>query len=574
MSTLLVLTLAACGISQPELYEGPSNGRIGGVALDQDGERLANVQVELSNGMVTTTDADGLYAFSGVQPDDYVLSYDLDGFTDVYRRATITGWERVSVDAMLYEVGAIFEFSTEDGGVFEEGIATLSIPAGPLVDEDGAPYEGPVELHLTVLDPSTFSSEMIPGPSDYSAQSDSGATGLIFTFGSFEASMYSPEGDYLNLTEGNPADVEMTNVNDLSPNRSSTGVDLWWFDTDLGLWVSEGQFEVEPLEDGTSILRAELPHFTWWNGDEWSDNTLTCVTGTVVDTMGNPVPGASVTLSTDVIYWSGVGGYFDATERYGPTLVSGYSYTTTTDANGFWELDPVNAQNPDHTLTVSYTNAYGETVTTSEPYETGPAVVERAWCEGHWTYCAVDIDNEYCENVEIEIETCALGAEYRVLISDATGSKLVETENDVGDGKFNALAAATAWYFDPGDAPACDAPIVEVEMGSCVELGLGETPLDVIPDLSGSETFGAGEQVSVSHSLYTFELAQRTTSGQPYYIAYALDMNPPTEVSYDLFVPGDGAGFPGYSQVGGLTVPAPIEFDSLEAGTASADPRI
>ena len=63
----------------------PSNGQIGGVALDRNDQALADHAVQLKRGLArqlaadTTTDAAGQFLFTGLEPDTYVVEIVADG---------------------------------------------------------------------------------------------------------------------------------------------------------------------------------------------------------------------------------------------------------------------------------------------------------------------------------------------------------------------------------------------------------------------------------------------------------------------------------------------------------------
>ena len=63
----------------------PSNGQIGGVALDRNDQALADHVVQLKRGLArqlaadTTTDAAGQFLFTGLEPDTYVVEIVADG---------------------------------------------------------------------------------------------------------------------------------------------------------------------------------------------------------------------------------------------------------------------------------------------------------------------------------------------------------------------------------------------------------------------------------------------------------------------------------------------------------------
>ncbi len=57
-------------------------GELKGVMMDANGVPMANAHLRLSNGMTTTTDANGNFEFDGLAPGDYTITVSRDGYAD------------------------------------------------------------------------------------------------------------------------------------------------------------------------------------------------------------------------------------------------------------------------------------------------------------------------------------------------------------------------------------------------------------------------------------------------------------------------------------------------------------
>ncbi|MFA5943481.1 MAG: carboxypeptidase-like regulatory domain-containing protein [Candidatus Thermoplasmatota archaeon] len=73
----------------PGLDVTPTTGGIRGIVVDQAIVPVAEATVVISGGQNTTTDAEGLFNFTGLQPGDYLLSVGKPGFTGVQASATV-----------------------------------------------------------------------------------------------------------------------------------------------------------------------------------------------------------------------------------------------------------------------------------------------------------------------------------------------------------------------------------------------------------------------------------------------------------------------------------------------------
>jgi hypothetical protein len=69
-------------------FNTPVAGDIEGILLDEDGNAIANANVTLSNGLTTTSDANGHFVFEDIAIGSYNVTVDADGFESVIVNAT------------------------------------------------------------------------------------------------------------------------------------------------------------------------------------------------------------------------------------------------------------------------------------------------------------------------------------------------------------------------------------------------------------------------------------------------------------------------------------------------------
>ncbi len=105
--------IAACILTAP-LAAAAQDGGIAGTVTDDTGGVLPGVTVEASGAAlpaprVAVTDGDGGYAFAGLPPGSYALTFTLAGFERLQREAALTAGGDLTVNASHLELGGLFE---------------------------------------------------------------------------------------------------------------------------------------------------------------------------------------------------------------------------------------------------------------------------------------------------------------------------------------------------------------------------------------------------------------------------------------------------------------------------------
>ncbi len=270
-------------------------GTISGTVVDQNGEPIAGVAIALSGDATatTTTGADGTYSFTGLVPGTYTVTETTPaGMADGGETAGSLGGT-VTDDVIADIPLGAGEAST--GNDFDESVASI---AGTVVDQDGAGIPG-VSIVLTGTDPN----------GSVSLNTTTDASG-DYSFDQLLAGSYT-------VTETTP-----TGYTDGGETAGSTG----------------GTVNDDVIADIT------LPAGVDSVDNDFDENVIAnpaSVSGTVVDDLGRPIPGVTITLSGDV------------------------EATTTTDADGNYTF----AGLPPGTYTVAETQpvGYGDGEDTAGP---------------------------------------------------------------------------------------------------------------------------------------------------------------------------------------------------------------
>lgn len=536
LAILATLGIAGCvaDATQDEavtIYDDNPVGKVVGVVTDLDGVPLADVEITLSNGGQGFTDDMGAYEIESVEPAEMlVVTYELPGFNTAYNDISLTGWETQTANSQLRPVGSTHYFHSSDGGTFVDGTGSYTFQPNSIVDEWGNAYDGEVVLSLTTVDVSKDRAE--PGPGDFTGIRTDGREGLLVSYGFFEASLHTPDGEDLNIDSSLPVGFEMEVPQDIAEtdeNLPTGSVPMWWFDGDTARWVEEGEASIATRDDGTEVFVADIPHFTWWNVDWWYEDLLVCIKGQVTDIAGNPLPGAEVAATG--IDW-----------RRG----SPYTVSAVADENGFFELGEM-FENQVVDVTV-WTVLDGEVWTTTVEYTTNESIT--TW----GTVCEAVTD-------PFVIDVCAMGGEVNLVHRSAEdpGGSYSEIDGTVFSSGASETLAGTAQFYDATGSATCDYSWQGVEHGTCVMVDdLTDMPWNMDAHASARDRGTPLKLQSHDNSSHTVDY--NIDDNNRY--AAAVDNSEDFGVgeSYQYLVPGNQADtYPGYIQAQALYLPQAIE---------------
>lgn len=428
VASLAVASLVACGSSSDEAPVDPANtGRVSGLVVSAaTGAPLAGATVA-SGGVSTRSGADGRYTLVGVTPGAAVLSFSAAGHARNFANATVVVGATAGANARLTPVGATQTVPSATGGtVALAGTpAQVTLPAGGIVDRNGAAYTGPVTVELTPINPALDPANM-PGDMTTSA---GGSVRPIESFGALTVNLSDAGGNRLNLASGQTATIRIP-LATRSPAPPAT-IPLFYFNEATGLWV----------EEGTAMLAGTAPnqyyegtvgHFTVWNADQVMETVY--VTGCVQDAAGRRVAGA--TVRSDGMDYSGLGFYStDSSGNYrvpvrstGRAAVMGFF-----GPNAFSNTRIVTTSRADVELLDCLTLGNGAPVFVQQP--ASPSVTEGGWvvlqaiAQGNaplryqWQRDGVDIAGATATMLLIDPVTSAHhGAVYRLLATNDVAS--------------------------------------------------------------------------------------------------------------------------------------------------------
>lgn len=262
------------------------HGSVVGLVTDVRGNRLQGVTVSLAGQSAETAD-DGSFTLARVPAGSaQMLVAALAGHSTGRVPVEVLGGQEQLVKVLLQPTeNAELADPSKGGMVMTPSGVQIDLPADAIVDADGNPVSGPVELQIALLNDRD---EIVAAPGGLLAinpESASEDVTPLESFGMVEVTL-TAGGEEVHIKEG--AQVEL--VFPLAahhPFADGDPIGLWHFDETEEVWKLVGEGVVEG--DG---FRALVSHFSWWNADQVM--TKTCVTGRVLDASFEPIAGAQL----------------------------------------------------------------------------------------------------------------------------------------------------------------------------------------------------------------------------------------------------------------------------------------
>jgi len=311
-----------------------TDGVLSGVVTDTSGASIADVTVEVVDGGASgTTDANGEVSLSGLGTGiDLVLRLTASGYAEQFVRTRIpAGTDAGRFEATLITREAAGTVSADTGGNVggSDGTA-IDLPPNALVDGNGDPVGGSVDVALTPVDTSN-DDEFAAFPGSFGAIERDGQRVRLATLGVAEF-LLEQGGDELQLAPGATAELTIPlYATQLDGNALAAGdtIPFWSLDEATGEWVREGTGTVIASSDSPTglALTFTVSHLSWWNldvvvdpasvvpafslasGDSFNDGETVFVSATSTDSNGLrqrstanvPADNSSGSVSLDIL---------------------------------------------------------------------------------------------------------------------------------------------------------------------------------------------------------------------------------------------------------------------------------
>ncbi len=237
------------------------------------GTPLAGVTVSVVGGSTSAaTGANGRATVATPQGVPVTLKFSRDGYADQFKRFTLPAAAEsgyLEVTMLPREAALTLPNAAAGGALAGRDGARITLPANALVDADGNPVSGPVQIAMTPVD---VGAEARLFPGRFEGVGPDGGQGLIFSYGTVEF-VLTQNGAPVQLAPGRKATIEIPVYATLDRDGREMQVGdtypLWSLNERTGTWVAEGTGTVVAAAGTPSglALRGEVTHFSWWNHD-------------------------------------------------------------------------------------------------------------------------------------------------------------------------------------------------------------------------------------------------------------------------------------------------------------------
>lgn len=259
-----------------------------GTVTDDDGNAIAGATVTFED-LITFTDENGIFQFNDelLYSSGTYIKVTKDGFFDGSRKFYASEEKTARIAIELITLEEVAEFNSADGGtvIFEN--VELVFEANNIMNADGSPYSGNVNIAAKYLDPS-LQRTLNQMPGDLTATTIDQQRAVLTSMAMIAVELFDDGGNELQIKEGSSVDVKIP-VPESLLNVAPATIPMWYFDEALGTWIEE---ESAVLKEGN--YEAFLPHFTFWNCDIPSEFVF--LKGSIIN-REIPVQGVSVIVS-------------------------------------------------------------------------------------------------------------------------------------------------------------------------------------------------------------------------------------------------------------------------------------
>ncbi len=237
-----------------------------GTVVDENDEPIQNAQIIYRSGrsaQTVTTDEYGNFLFEDItnKGSSAFLQVEYAGKFDAFRRfGVLEGRYNRTVIKMQNKTIAGQVSASSGGRVSDANGAYVELPANGIVDAQGQPYLGTVDVAMAWIDPTSEDlPEIMVG--DLSGIDLDGNQSALTTYGMLQVELLDPSGNELNLAEGQTAELGFPVPASLRGGAKETAP-LWIYDEDLGTWIEENTANYE-----NGMYVGQVPHFSSFNID-------------------------------------------------------------------------------------------------------------------------------------------------------------------------------------------------------------------------------------------------------------------------------------------------------------------
>jgi hypothetical protein len=327
VSLCALIGLAGSSINLSQTNQSPRAlppfGSLSGRVVTTGNVPVAGVQVSVPRrGATTITNSNGVFVFPtlGFSPYQRLsVNFEAPGYMKTTRVYNVNRESRVAIGPdiiVIWPVAATVSMNATLGGALAFPGGAITFPPNALVNEQGVPAQGMVNVSFTRLDV-TDPVQLRSVPGDFTARMQDNTMRQLESFGVFEVIARDNNGQRLDLAPGQTADFKLL----IPPSRllpAPKVIGLFSFDTDSGLWIEEGN--ARRTIDGL-YYSGTINRFDWsWNVDDPLDTT--CITVRFIDVFGsNAGPLANALVEAQGVNYSTISSGYTNSQGYVCLLV-------------------------------------------------------------------------------------------------------------------------------------------------------------------------------------------------------------------------------------------------------------
>jgi uncharacterized protein (TIGR02145 family) len=276
----------------PEQLGDLRTASVFGVVRNDQGEAVPMALVKSAySAQQTTTDSNGVFFLN-----DFVVFEKL-GFITIEKAGYFkgsrsflpleNGANRLEIQLLPKTLSGAF--NSNSGGNINAGSLQMTFPMNAIVQANGEPYSGNVNVFARAIDPSAqemfdqMPGELLGGLND--------SLRILRSFGMAAVELLGSNNESLQLAGGQNATLRFTIPEGILSEAPET-IDWWSFDEETGYWKHEGIAQ----KQGNEYI-GQASHFSWWNCDV-PENFVELV-GEVFDFNNVPISDALVNVDTE-----------------------------------------------------------------------------------------------------------------------------------------------------------------------------------------------------------------------------------------------------------------------------------
>lgn len=253
--------------------------RISGGVYNAEGQPLTGAKVTVGQDVVYTDD-NGIFVLSHAKVYDRIghLVIEHQGYFTVPKSFQLGNSRDVHINTVLLKREQTGSFEGSAGGEVTDRGLHLVFEPGSIVDQSGNPYDGPVQVYTTVINPDDEYFGMMMPAMLFGERLD-GSGVVLETYGMIGVELTSPSNERLQVRDGRTVRTTMP-IPDSQLGFAPLEIPMWSLEPHAPFWVEE----VIAYREGDSYV-ADLPHFSFWNCDVPVPTAT--INFTIVDEDGN-----------------------------------------------------------------------------------------------------------------------------------------------------------------------------------------------------------------------------------------------------------------------------------------------